>query len=341
MRSALTSTVALTLAAACSALSAPSPAGAQAAPNGVIVVAHPRSQPGLSYFKLQAGAGTTVSAGTIELRNPTARRLLVAISAVDGETLSTLGSGYAPAGSPRHGSARWLRPGAHALSLPAHADVPVALSLTVPAGATPGDHLSGISVEELGQRTARAAGSGVSIASVDRYVIGVEVTTPGPRTPLIRLTDARIERQPAGLAFSLAASNPGDVILQGVHGEVTVATGGHTVLARSIEAGTFVSHTAIAYPITAFGQRPAAGTSYVVTAWMRYPGGIARLRRTLTFGGAAARAQARYGHDAPTSAAGIAWWEIAAVVAIALYAIFTTVLLLRRRGRATEHAYQP
>ena len=133
----------------------------------------------------------------------------------------------------------------------------------------------------------------------------------------------------------------GNVILQGVYGQVSIATGGHTVLTRPIEAGTFVSHTAIAYPITAFGQRPAAGTQYVVSAWMRYPGGIARLRRTLTFDADAASAQAKYGHNAPPSRGGTPWWEIAAVVAVALYAIFTTVLLLRRRGRRTDHAYQP
>src|SRR4051812_21538614 len=88
--------VALTVGAA--ALSTPQPA-LPAAPSGLVVMPHTASAQGLSYFKLSAVPGSTVRAGTIELRNPTSKRLRVMLAAVDGETLSTLGSSYAPPGS--------------------------------------------------------------------------------------------------------------------------------------------------------------------------------------------------------------------------------------------------
>jgi hypothetical protein len=304
-----------------------------APPSGLLVIPRPASQSGLSYFKLQAQPASAEQAGAIELRNPTAKRLRVVLSAVNGDTLSTLGSGYAPPGSRPHGSTLWLRLGRRAVTLPPGASVAVPISVAVPAAAQPGDYLSGVSVEALNQREQAVLRKGVSIASVDRYAIGVEVSLLGPHRPLIRFTGAEIQRQPAGLVFLLLAHNAGNVILQGVHGWVNITRTGHTVISRPIEAGTFVAHTSIAYPVTAFGQHPPQGTRYSITAWMRYPGGIARLNTTVTFGHREAVIQQQYTKGQAARSGGTAWWKIAGVVAVILYGLFVTILLLRRRKR--------
>jgi len=305
---------------------------------GLVVIPRPVSEPALSYFKLQAQPGRVERAGEIELRNPTASRLRVVLAPVNGETLATLGSSYGPPGSRATGSALWLVVGARTVVLEPGQSAVVSVSVTVPSQAPGGDYLSGISIEALDQHVHRASHKGVSIASVVRYAIGVEVSLPGPRRPLIRFTGAGLERQPAGLAFLLRARNSGNVILKGVYGRVRITRDGHTVVARAIEAGTFVAGTSIAYPVTAFHETPPEGAQYQVSAWLRYPGGIARLNTAVSFGHRAAVLQGQYGKG-PSSGGGRPLWEIALVVGAVLYGLFTTFLLWRRRrpgSRGTE-----
>jgi hypothetical protein len=316
------------------------PPALSASPSGLVVMPHTSSQPGLSYFKVSAQPGSAAQAGTIELRNPTAKRMRVVLAPVDGETLGTLGSSYAQPGSRPHGSARWLRLGRRAATLMPGSSLVVPVSVRVPRGARPGDYLSGVSVEALDQRSQTVKRGGASIASVSRYAIGAEVSLPGPRHPLIRFTGATLKREPAGLTFTLKARNPGNVILQGVHGHVRITRAGHTVVSQRIEAGTFVAHTGIAYPVNAFRQVPPQGTHYQISAWMRYPGGIARLNTTVVFGHRAAVAQQQYGGP-PAGGGGTAWWKIAGVVAAILYGLFTTTLLLRRRNRRSRKPLLP
>jgi hypothetical protein len=314
---------------------------ALSAPSGLVVIPQPTSQPGLSYFKVQATPGSAARPGTIELRNPTPRRLRVELAPVDGETLGTLGSSYAPPGSRPHASTLWLRVARGPITLLPRAKVAVAISIHVPSAVQPGDYLSGVSVEALDQRASSVAKKGLSIASVSRYVIGVEVSIGGPRHPLIEFTGAEIQRQPAGLTFVLKARNPGNAILQGVHGFVRITRGARLVVSRPIEAGTFVTHTSIGYPVPAFQQTPTPGTRYRIVAWMRYAGGIARLDTYVSFGERQAAIARQYTHAPASSSRGTPWWEIAGGVAVILYALGTTILLLwRRRAREPQEATQ-
>jgi hypothetical protein len=313
---------------------------ALSAPSGLVVVPH-TSESGLNYFKLSARAGSSIQAGTIELRNPTATRLRVVLSPVDGETLSTLGSSYAQPGSRPHGSTLWLHLGTRAATVAPGASVIVPISVDIPRTAQPGDYLSGVSVEALDQNATAVKRKGVSIASVSRYAIGAEVSLPGPRHPLIRFTGATIRREPAGLSFTLTARNTGNVILTGVHGQVRITRAGRTVVLQTIEPGTFVAGTDIAYPVHAFRQTPREGTKYQISAWMRYAGGIARLDTTATFGHRAAVAQQQYGGPSASAGGGTAWWKIAGVAAVLLYSLLATALLLRRRMRGARTPTQP
>lgn len=288
--------------------------------------------PGRDYFKLQVTPGHSARAGAVELRNPTAKTLHVVLMAVDGLTLDTLGSAYAPAGTPAHGSTRWLQVGSPSVTLAPGGRAVVQISVAVPSAAAPGEYLSGVSVEALDQQPQHTARGRMSIASVDRYAIGVEVSLPGARRPAIQFTGATLEREPSGLAFLLAARNTGNVILQGVHGWVRIARAGHTVLSRPLETGTFVTASKIAYPVPAFRETPTEGTRYAISAWMRYPGGIARLNTTVSFGHRQAVVQQQYGGP-PATQSGTAWWKIALVAGAILYGLLTTILLLRRRTR--------
>ena len=302
----------------------------------LIVVPRPSPQIGLSYFKLITRAGPLVHAGTVELRNPSARRLAVELTGVNGQTLSTLGSGYAAPGSREQGSARWLRIGRRIVTLAPRQSALVGVSVDVPRGGSAGDYLSGVSIEALGQN-AQDAGTGVAIASVDRYVIGVEVSVPGPRHPLIRFTGAALERQPAGLSFLLHARNAGNVILQKTHGRALITEGSRTVAETALGPGTFVSGTSIAYPIPTPREHPREGTLYRVRAYLHYAGGLARLDTLVRFGRAAALAQQNYGGPRAPAARPSrthAWLlgSIGALFALSL-ALFGALLIRRRGGR--------
>jgi hypothetical protein len=305
--------------------------------DGLVVIPRSASEPGLSYLKLRVRPGTATQAGTIELLNPAARTLHVALAPVDGMTLDTLGSSYSPSGTRTHGSTHWLTLDRHAVELAPHAHELVNVGVRVPRDASAGDHLSGVSVEALGQQASlRSAGKGAATASVVRYAIGVEIALPGARRPLIRFTGASIRREPAGLSFQLKLRNAGNAILQGVHGSVRVSRDGHTVLSRPIPPGTFLAGTSIAYPVPAFGQRPREGTRYRVQATLRYPGGSAHLDRSLTFGHRAAVLQQSFGGPAAKDG-NSGWWKLVLIGAVLLYCLLTTVLLLRRRSRGDSH----
>lgn len=307
------------------------PANAQHAA-GLVVIPLPTADSQLSYLKLEGRPGQVGQAGAIELVNSTPRSMRVALAPVDGLTLDTLGSSYGAPGSPIHGATRWLRLNAHTLLLRAHTKAIVPVAVAVPSSAAPGDHLSGISIEVLDQAAPKPSGAGVSTASSLRYVIGVETSLPGPRHPSIRFAGATLRSDPAGLTFLLEAHNGGNSILQDVHGHVRISSDGHEILSRSIAAGTFLAHTAIAYPVPASRARPREGTRYELQAWLGYEGRIARLKTSVTFGHHDATIQHRY--ERILAGSGHHPWPILALGGALLYGLLATLLLLLRRGRS-------
>jgi len=312
------------------------PAGSAAAA-GLIVVPTPASGPPLSYFKLAVEGGQSVQAGSIELRNPTARRLRVALLPVNGQTIDTLGSTYATAGSRARGSTRWLRLGQARVTLSPGQSALVPVSVLVPSGVRPGDYLSGVSVEALNQQEQTVKRHGASIASVVRYAIGVEVSIPGPRSPAIRFSGAGLQRQPAGLVFLLDARNAGNVILQNVKGAALVTRGNRVIARVPLGPGTFVTGTSIAYPVPTPHEQPPQGTIYRVRAYLRYAGGVARLDTLVRFGRAAALLQQEYGgpRASPAGSGGISGWLFAGLglLTAAVLALLWFLLARARRSR--------
>ena len=315
-------------------LCALAPAQAAATPS-LIVIPKPASGSALSYFKLSLRGGHLVQAGTIGLRNPTGRALRVALDPVAGKTIDTLGSTYGLAGSRAPGPATWLKVNQRRVTVAPGEMAVVGVSILAPRTAQPGDYLAGIAVEQLGQAQTSAR-RGVSVASVVRYAIGVETTLPGPRHPLIRFTGARLERQPAGLAFLLDARNPGNVILQNVAGRALITRGSRVVTRVPLGPGTFVTATSIAYPILTPRERPRQGTVYRVRAYLRYAGGIATLDTLVRFGRAAALRQQLYGGPKASASSGLPGWLVAvlSVLGGALLSLVAAFLVRRRRAGA-------
>jgi hypothetical protein len=308
----------------------------------VIVKVHQASGVVSPYFQLRETPGTRVRAGTLELVNLGRSPATVRLDPVDAMTTSTLGSAYRDTGSPLHGASTWLRLPIRRVTVPPHADRSVPVAVAVPANADGGDYLTGIAVEALGQDETSRLSHGLAIGETIRYAVGVEMQLTGPRRPAVALTNASVTREPSGVAFLVDAANTGNVILKGVHGHIVVRRGRRVVARTVVAPGTFVSHTAIAYPVLGGHEDPTPGTSYHVEAELDYPGGVARLSRTVVFSHAAAVVQEDFGgRKLPRPVLSVGWPVVggAAFGVLALLAGFGGLAVRRRRlPRGREHA---
>jgi hypothetical protein len=306
----------------------------------VIVKVHQSSGLVSPYFQLAATPASSVNAGSLELVNPTPRPVTVRLDPVDAITTNTLGSAYSLPNAGIHGSTSWLRLSRQMVTVPAQSSRSVPVWLAVPSAVTPGDYLSGVAVEALGQTQTAKVKNGLAIGEIDRYAIGVEVKLPGSRRPALKFTGASVAREPSGLAFLVAATNPGNVILKRVRGSVLVTRDGHPVASTVIEPGTFVSGTSISYPVRAPREQPAPGTSYRVRAVLRYHGGIARLDTNVVFGHAAAVTQQSYGGPKVPKPASPWRWALRALAVLAGLVALTLIgaLIIRRRRRPLSRA---
>jgi hypothetical protein len=318
---------------------APNAAAAPAPPMTVSV--HPASGRIGSYFDLSVRPGVRTLAGTLEVRNRETRTVKLLLDPVDALTASTLGSAYRVRGLPVHGPTRWIRISRRRVTLAPRASVSVPVSIAAPRGARAGDYLAGIGIQARGQARTRKMRGNVAISSVQRYAVGVLARIPGPRHALIRLTRARIEREPAGVTFFIFGRNSGNVILQNVSGSALVTQGKRVVARRQVGPGTFVTRSSIAYPVLAPGEHPGEGAVYRVRAFLRYRGGIARLDTLVRFGHRSAVRQAAWDRTPGRSGGGLL---VLAVVATGVLALLGgSALWLRSRAarsprRAVERA---
>ena len=302
-----------------------------ATPPFVVVVQPAAGQPG-DYFNASAKPGATIHAGTLVLRNTGRTRVRALLVPVDALTASNLGSTYKVLGTPRHGPTLWTQLSQRKLTLAPHASATVAVSVTVPAGAKPGEYLSGVSIQARKPNVhTRRLNSNVEIASIVRYAVGVEIRVPGPLHPAVTLNRVVLQRQPRGLSFLVDATNSGNVILKNVTGTVLVTRGGRRVVQTPIGPGTFVTATSIQLAALSLEQQVSQGTVFHVKATIRYGGGSARLDRDVTFGPHEAQLQQEFGGRKVASSGGSPWVAFAAGAGALVFLIGLALLLRRRR----------
>ena len=250
-----------------------------------------------NFFELTAQPGQTTSAGSLQVRNQTSRRITVLLDPVRGLTASTLGSAYGLRSSSKKGAAKWVSLSTRKVVLAARQATRVPVSVSVPSGAEPGEYLAGIGVQSAAADEVRLKGN-LAVSQVQRYAVGLVANLPGPRNPGIKLTGVGLDREPAGVTFKIRGRNSGNEILQNVSGEATISEGDEVVAERKLGPGTFVTDTSIAYPVLVPSLTPTQGTAFRVQALLRYKGGVARIDRVVRFGAIDAERQQQYGGPA-------------------------------------------
>jgi hypothetical protein len=322
--------------AACALLGA-APAVAAPGPPHIDVHAQQRGPGGympVSWFIVDGRPGAKRVVGRLLVRNGERRPLRVTIDPVRGVTAKNLGSAYEVRGAHARGAALWTHLSARKLTIGPRSTATIAVSLAVPAGATPGDHLSGIAVEARGEDRAIGGRATAAVASALRFVVGLQVALPGARRPHVVVDDVRVERYPSGVTFVARARNDGNAILHHVRGELVARRDGRTVFKQTLGPGAFITHSELQWEALAGRERPAEGTRYDVNVVLHYAGGDARIARVVTFGKRQARIQQDYlaPGAAPTrTRGGLAMWVIGAVGA-ALLGVVVVVWRVRRRS---------
>src|SRR4051812_11986382 len=308
------------------------PCASAAAPPAMTVAVHPVSGATGSYFTLTARPGHPSLAGTLEIRNRRSRRIVVRIDPVASLTASTLGSAYGTTAGENRGQAAWLRIPTRRLVLAPRQKASIPVAVNTPPDVRPGDYLSGISVQAAGPGQERRLHGNIAVSSVQRYAVGMLVDIPGARHPQIRITSAKVKREPAGLTFYVHSANSGNAILKDVRGKLLITRGKRVVARSKIGPGTFVTETSIDYPLLVPKEEPREGAVYRVRAEMRYHGGIARFDDRVSFGHKEAQAQEDFGGrpvaDARDSAP---LWLLAAGGLGALIGLVGIVLFARRK----------
>jgi len=129
---------------------------------------------GYFVFHLRPGA---VHRARVEVLNADATPITLWVDGVDGLTGVTSGVVYANRGVRARGAGTWITPDFTKLTLAPHSRRSLGFAVTVPASATPGDHVGGIAFQDANPVT---SGGRFQITEIVRAVVGVEVKIPGP-----------------------------------------------------------------------------------------------------------------------------------------------------------------
>lgn len=263
----------------------------------------------------------TVAPGTafddqLEARNLTDRPLDLDVEAVDA-TVTSDGS-FAP-GVTAAAEGGWLRVTPTQVRVPAQGSVRVALRVTVPADAAPGDHIAAVVV----RRATPPTGDGVQF--VNQVGVRVYLTVTPPATPAPRrafeFRALRWTGEPRARAFEADVANVGDLLVEPV-GTLTIARGDFTTSTDVPALGTVPVGAAITFPVRARG-RLEPGTYE------------ARLRLRLVQGGDEQEQRVSFtvaGTRSEKEDEGLPWWPV--LVAIGALALVVGLVLRRRRSDA-------
>jgi hypothetical protein len=201
----------------------------------------------------------------------------VRLYAVDATTSATSGAVYRSRHDPRRGVGAWTKLSRNRLSLPAGAAAMIRVVVTVPPGASAGQHLGAVVAENTALRHGRAVRRGKGSLRVDLRLLTVDavlVNLPGRRFEHISLTGARPAGSHGRQTVLVGIRNDGTELLK-TRGSFELRDDSGRMRMRSpLRLDTFVPHTEVGFPVRVTGRALPAG-SYEAKVTLHYRGGVA------------------------------------------------------------------
>lgn len=158
------------------------------------------------FIPLTGSPGQTIS-GHFVITNTQQAAVSLSVYPADGLTGTTTGVVYGDKGDDLIGAGAWVSPDRTSAQLGPYSEQVVQFSVRVPAGATPGDHVAGVVLE---QRRPGSTDTG-AISQVVRNVVPVMILVPGPAGPQIDVKTASLTNLPGSplLAVTVVLHNTG------------------------------------------------------------------------------------------------------------------------------------
>jgi hypothetical protein len=201
-----------------------------------------------SYVVRTVAPGTAFD-DTLEARNLTDRPLDLVVEPVDAAV--TPDGSFAP-GATAAAEGGWLRVTPNRVRVPARSGVRVALRVTVPADASPGDHIAAVVVRKAEQPT----GPGVQVVNQVGVRVYLTVTPSATARPALRrafeLRSLLWTGAPNAREFAAEVANVGDLLVEPL-GTLTIARGDFTTSTDVPVLGTVPPGSTLTFPVRAPG----------------------------------------------------------------------------------------
>lgn len=191
------------------------------------------------YFDLALTPGQTVHLD-VALGNDGSAGVAALTYATDVFTITNGGYGGRLRDAPQTGATTWLTYPTAVFDLPPGRHVTRALSVTVPADATPGEYISSLVVEN---DTSVHTDGAIGFDQVVRQAIAVVITVPGPRMPELGLGEANHEIVAGRSVVTIAVHNTGNVRLKPMVAFLLRDASGTEISRSSFQMDTFFART--------------------------------------------------------------------------------------------------
>ncbi len=229
-----------------------------------------------SYFVAVAHSGDTFT-NSVRVRNLGTHTGTALLYAVDATTGQTSGAVYLDRSKPRPGVGSWVRLGVDSVTLAPGESRVVPITVHVPAGAAPGDHLGGIVAENAEVQS--SAGKGALQIRVRHLTIAaVLVQVPGPAAASVALTGARAGGEHGYQYVYLRLRSTGTLATKPQGRLEVFDASGKRVASRTFRLDTVVPRTVIDYPVLLPRLALPAG-AYRADVQLRYAAAVIGYRR--------------------------------------------------------------
>jgi hypothetical protein len=249
----------LACAALAVALAAPHAHAASGAATFALIPEHydPALHASQSYFVVDGRPGQTYT-NSLRIRNLGKRTGTALLYAVDATTGQTSGAVYLDRTRPRLGVGGWVTLGARSVTLAPGRSTIVPVTVHVPAGARPGDHLGGIVAENATLTGASGRGS-LQIKIRHLTIAAVLVQVPGKTRAQLQVSGVRAGGEHGFQYVYVHLKNTGAFATKPTGTLLILDASGKEVASRDLKLDTFVPRTGIDYPVLLPEQALAPG----------------------------------------------------------------------------------